>query len=844
MSHAYAKLPLTLRLAARELRGGLRGFRVFLACLFLGVAAIAGVGSLANAILLGLEQEGQTLLAGDVEVRLFQREASGEELEYLASTGTVSRNTRLRAMARATGSGERTLTEIKAADDLYPLYGGFRTDPPLDRETLVDKRGGHWGIAIPPELADRLRVDIGDEVRIGDALFEVRALIDNEPDRTNEGIQWGPTVFMHWDALAETNTVQIGSLIHYHYRLQLPPEADIEVWTEALGEKFPEANWRVRDRTGSAPGVRRFVERMGMFLTLVGLTALMVGGVGVGNAVRAYLDGKTETIATLKTLGARGDMIFRVYLTQILMIGLVGIALGLVVGGVVPFMLSEALSERIPVPPAFGFYPGPLVTAGVYGVLITVAFAVWPLAKARDIPAARLFRQVVSPDNTRPRWRYLAVIAAAIGVTLAIAILLSELKMLAAGFALGTALVLGFLKLTGYLVQKGAAKLPRPKRPGLRLALANLHRPGAATGAVVLSLGLGLTLLSAIALIEQNLSARVQGQIPEQAPAFFMIDIQKDQAEAFRTAAEAIEGISEVRIVPALRGRIIRINGIATEDAVIAPEQRWVVSGDRSLTYANDVPEGNVLVAGEWWDADYAGPPLVSFSAEEAAGLGVTVGSTITLNILGREFTATIANLRQLDWGTMGFNFVVVFAPGTLETAPHTHMATLMAEGDAERTAHRLLTDAFPNITAIRMKEVLETINGVLSEIGVAVRATALVTILAGILVLAGAMAAGQRARVYDAVIMKVLGAVRRDVLKAYVLEYVALGLITGVVALALGTAAGYVVVVYVMDLDFGLYPGAMLLTIVASIGATLFFGLIGTWAALGAKPMAVLREQ
>lgn len=838
------EMMLTVRLAARELRGGFKGFRVFFACLFLGVAAIAGIGSLSKAISLGIQLEGRALLAGDVEVRLFQRQASEEELSYLSSTGTLSRNTRLRAMTRATGSGERTLTEIKAADDLYPLYGDLLLEPPVDRLQVLAKRGGRWGAAIPPELADRLRVGVGDELRIGDALFEVRALIALEPDRTNDGFQWGPTVLIHWDALADTHTVQLGSLIHYHYRLRLPTETNIEAWREELNARFPEANWRVRDRSGSAPGIRRFVERMGMFLTLVGLTALAVGGVGVGNAVRSYLDTKTDTIATLKILGATGALIFRVYLTQIMVLAMIAIVAGLLAGGLVPYLLGGFLSERIPVPPAFGLYPAPLVVAAVYGLLITVAFAVWPLAKARDVPAARLFRQLVSPDATRPRWRYVAVVVGSFVITVALAIALAEIKGLAIYFAIAAVGSLLILKLTGYLVQKAAARIPRPRHPGLRLAIANLYRPGAATGSVVLSLGLGMTLLSAVTLIEQNMSARVEDQLPKMAPAFFMIDIQKDQAESFRTTAEAIPGVSDLRMVPSLRGRIVSINGVPIDEVEIHPDSRWVVSGDRALTYAADIAKGNSVVAGDWWPADYSGPSAISFAAQEARGLGIEVGTTLVLNVLGREITTTVANLRQLDWGTLGFNFVMVFAPGTLEAAPHTYMATMRAEGDAERTAHRLLTDAFPNVTAIRMKEVLETIDNVLNEIGTAVRATAIVTILAGILVLAGAMAAGQRARVYDAVIMKVLGAVRRDVLRSYIIEYVMLGLITGVVALLLGSLAGWAVVTLAMDWPFDFFPGAMALTIVASVGATLFFGLIGTWAALGAKPMAVLRDQ
>lgn len=837
-------MPVSMRIALRELRGGLKGFRVFIACLFLGVVAIAGVGSLAKAVLAGLQEQGQALLAGDVEVRLFQRQASAEEFDYLAAGGILSRNTRLRGMARAIVSNERTLTEIKAADGLYPLYGELVFDPPIARDRVLARVNGRWGAAIPAELADRLEAGPGDELRLGDETFEIRAIIVNEPDRSNDGIQWGPTVLIDWEALAATGMVQLGSLIHYHYRLKLPENTDLDAWKEALTTRFPEASWRLRDRTGSAPGVRKFVERMGMFLTLVGLTALVVGGVGVGNAVRNYLEGKTRTIATLKILGATGGIVFQVYLLQVMLIATLAIAAGLLVGGLVPPLLGGLLSDQIPVPPSAGLYAEPLVTAAIYGYLITLAFAIWPLAKARDLPAARLFRSLVSANPSRPRKRYVAVIAASAVTITALAIFLSEMRGMAAGFAAGAIVTLLLLRFVGYLVQRLAAMLPRPRRPALRLALANIHRPGAATGAVVLSLGLGLTLIAAVTLVQKNLSDQVREQIPDKAPAFFMIDIQQHQIEDFVALANSIEGVSDLHTVPSLRGRITSIAGVPVGELEPDPQARWVIDGDRGLTYAADIPQGNAIVEGEWWGAGYAGPLLLSFSAQEARGLGIEVGDSITLNILGREITATVANLRQVNWGTFGFNFVMVFSPGALENAPHVHMATLRAEGDAERLAHRVLTDAFPNVTAVRMKEVLNTINNLLSEINMAVRATAAVTILAGILVLAGAIAAGQRARVYDAVILKILGARRRDVLRAYVLEYVALGLLTGLVALALGTLAGYAVVVYAMDMEFAFYPAAMAATVLASVVITLLLGLAGTWSALGARPMQVLREQ
>ena len=653
----------------------------------------------------------------------------------------------------------------------------------------------------------------------------------------------GPTIMIDYNAIPETELIKEGSLYNFQYKIKTSPELNLDNWQTELEEIFPGAEWRVRDRTGSAPGVRRFVERMGMFLTLVGLAALVVGGVGVGNAVSNYLDSKTETIATFKILGATGGLVFKIYLIQVMALAFVAVVFGLVVGAILPTIALEFVGGQIPIPPEVGLYPEPLLTAAIYGVLITLAFAVWPLAKTQDVPAARLFRSLVSPDRNWPKKRYQFIVFGSGALVVALAIGLSSIKMMALWFSIGAGVSLLFLRGLGWGIERLASQIPRPKNPFLRMALANLHRPGAATGAVVLSLGLGLTMFATISLVEGNLSSQVESQIPEDAPAFFMIDIQKKQAEDFERLALESGGITGLRMVPALRGRVTSIDGVMSED-VEATGSRWVISGDRNLTYSPTIPVGNDIVEGEWWPEGYSGEPLVSFAAEEAGDLGIEVGTILNFNILGRPIEARVANLRQLTWGTMSFNHVIVFAPGTLDDAPHTYMASMnVKDPNDENRAHRTLTDAFPNVTAIRMKDVLEAVNSMLTEIGAAVRGTAAIAILSGILVLAGALAAGHRHRVYDAVILKVLGAVRRDVLLAYILEYTALGLITGLVALGIGTLSGYLIITAVMDMKYVFLPLTMAQTVLGAVGATVFFGLLGTWKALGAKPIEVLRN-
>ncbi|GEQ99723.1 glycosyl transferase family 1 [Iodidimonas gelatinilytica] len=769
-------MPLVLRFALREMREGLRGFRIFLACLILGITAIAGVGSLSAALLAGMADHSRVLLAGDAEIRILHHTLSPEDRQWMEQQGQVSRSLTMRTNAFAEKTGERTLVELRAVDDIYPHYGRFETRPALDRADLLKKQDGRWGIAVDETLADRLKIALGDTIRLGQVDFALRAFIENEPDRANFGFQLGPAVIIDLASIPETALVQPGSLVTYVYKLRLPDTVDIKQWAENTRDRFDGSGWRIRTHENSAPRIRRIVNQMGIFLALVGLTALVVGGVGVGNAVRAYLDRKTDTIATFKVLGASGWMIFAIYLMQVMLLAALAVAIGLLVGAGLPFALQGFLSDRLPVPPQFGLYPAPLLSAALYGFLITLAFTIWPLGRARDLPAARLFRKLVAGPGARPRRVYVLMLTLTVALIVVATLLLSPQPKLAMGFMVAAAVCLGVLRFMGWLLMKAAARIKHMRSPGLRLAIANLHRPGAATAPVIVSLGLGLTLFALMALVEGNMTREVTGQIPKSAPAFFFVDIQPWQIDEFIETAQNIPGVAALETVPSLRGTIVKINDTLAEDWDTSNGSGWVLRGDRSLSYAVDIPKDNVVSAGTWWPKDYTGPPLISFSAEEAQELGIGLGDRLTISILGREIEGEITSLRELEWDSFQFNFVVLFDPRTLASAPHSFMATLEAKGDAEERAYRILTDKFPNVTAVRIREVLASVTDILGDIASAVRATAAVTIIAGILVLAGAMAAGHRNRVYDSVILKVLGATRKDVLRAYCLEYALLG--------------------------------------------------------------------
>lgn len=839
------RIPIAIRVALRELRGGLRGFRIFLACVVLGVGAIAAVGSISSAIVGGLESDGQAILGGDVSLRTTHRDITPAQREWLAREATPSRSVFMRAMARATGGAERSLIELKAVDGRYPLFGEVVIDPAMPLDEALAERGGRWGAVADPALLDRLGIGLGGAVRVGEALFEVRATMVGEPDRIGgvRPLGLGPRLMIHEGSLPATDLIRPGSQVRYLNRVRLDPSVDLEVWRSALDAAFPGEGWTVRDRTNASPTVQRFVDRTALFMTLVGLTALLVGGVGVGNAVRTYLGGKTATIATLKCLGASSALIFRVYLVQILVMSLAGIAIGLAIGVAAPFVMSALFPENALVSAGLSVYPVPLALAAIFGVLATLVFSLWPLGRACIVRPGALFRHLVAPAQARPETRYIAMTGLAALALAALAVVTAIDKTIALWFVGGAIVSMAVFRLAGGLVVAAARRSRDVRRVAVRLGLANLHRPGAGTASVVMSLGLGLTVLVTVALIEGNMRHQITDALPERAPAYFFIDIQPDQVPEFQRIVHGIDGDADVERTPMLRGRITAVNGTPS-DQVKASDEAWVLRGDRGLTWSATVPKDTRIVAGEWWPADYDGPPLVSVSADEARGLGLGVGETLTVDILGRSLTARVASLREVRWGTLRMNFVLVFSPGVIEGAPQTHLATLRTANGLDRRIERAVTDRLPNVTAIRVRDVLDTVNQFLERVGLAVRATGAITIVAGVLVLAGAVAAGHSRRVYESVVLKVLGATRRDVARAFMVEYGLLGVATAAVASMLGSMAAWAVITQVMHVDWVFLPSVVAVTVIAATAITLAFGLLGTWRAMGQKAAPQLRNE
>ncbi|MEM7057459.1 MAG: FtsX-like permease family protein [Pseudomonadota bacterium] len=838
-------LPFAWSVALRELRGGLAGFRVFLACLILGVAGIAAVGSLTAAIQRGLDAEGQAILGGDAAATFSYRFAEDEELTWLDAQGEVSNQVTLRSML--VRGEDRMLSEVKAVDGAYPLYGAATLRGGGALQEALAVQDGLPGLVTERVIAERMGLEPGDEVRLGSGTFRFQGVIEAEPDRASAGFAMGPRVLTSVDGLRDAGMLAPGVLFRAGYRVKLPEGANLDQLEESFKTAFPEAGARWRDRRAAAPGITRFVDRLGAFLTIVGIASLAVGGVGIGAAVRGYLTRKVRVIAALRTLGATAGTVFAAYLIQVGLIAAMGIVIGLAMGGGLVAGLGPVLAKDLPVPAEFSLYPAPLAQAGLFGALAVGLFTLWPLAWILRVRPAELFRNETELPRPWPGWGIVGIITLLAAALVGAIIGLSATPELAAwclGGIAGAFIILRALGWVGaWLARRLSHSRLAARRPSLRLALGAIGAPTAGTPGVVLALGLGLGVLAAISQIDSNMQGLLKGQLPENAPAFFFVDIQNAQLNEFRETVMAEDGTERMSSAPMLRGVLTHLNEVPAAEAAIDPAAAWVLRGDRGVSYAATVPEGVTVTEGAWWADNYTGPPLVSFADEEGRELGLSLGSTVTVNILGRPITATVANFREVDWRGMGINFLMIMSPGALAGAPHTHIATLYAEPKAEAPVMRTLGKSMPNVTPVLVRDQIDRVSDGLDQLGAATRWGALAVLLTGLAVLIGVAAAGEDRRRAEAAILKVLGASRAAILGSFAFRAALTGALAALVALLWGTVSAWAVITFVFEADFALPIGSTIAIILAGMGLSLAAGLVFALGPLKARPAGVLRQ-
>lgn len=842
------RLPLPLRFALRDLIGDLRGFGVFIACIVIGVAAITGVGAASRSLSAGLAREGRSILGGDIALGMTSRRLTSEQRAFLERSGRISEIALIRAMARSP-AGEAALVEIKAVDAFYPSGGAVTLSPPLPLAEALAASDGVHGLAADATLIARLDLKIGDKIKIGAATFELRAELVSEPDKLAGGIGFGSRVLTSEPAFAATGLDQPGAIVRRVARVALGAEgivasdAEVGQFADALTAAFPDAGWELRRRDAVSPQFSRNQQRFAQLLTLVALTALVAGGAGVANAVDGFVARKRDSFAILKALGAPAARVFAIALTEVLLVAALAIAGGVALGAAFPFLLDRTLAASAGLPFSPIVDARSLAIGAFSGLLVTLIFALGPLGRAYATPVARLLRDEAEETPT-PRVFALAAAGCAALLIAAVLALSADLR-LAAAYIVATGVA--FLALRG--VAAGVVRLARrlPRRGGLmfRHAIDAIRRPKNLAAPLILSIGLTQTLLVALALVEASIHAEFSATRNSRTPSFFLIDIPKERTAELGGFLTSFAPGAEVEHVPFMRGRIVAVKGVRAETLHPADDVAWALEGDRGVTFSASLPQGSTLAAGSWWEAN-AAEPLVSLEARVAEGLGVSIGDEITVNVLGREATARVANLRRVDWRSFGINFVMVFSPEVFADAPYTEMFTVaFADRDDARRDARLtreLAGHFPEIAALRVKDALDAVGEIADRLTLAARAAAGVAILTAALALGSAVAASQQTRLRDAVILSTLGATRGFLTSVYAIEFALLGVVAGAVAVAAGSGAAAFILVTLMRMDFVFQPWPVAVTTIGALIFAIALGLAGSWRVLGRRPGAGLR--
>ena len=831
------------RIARRDLNARFRGLRLLLVCIFLGTAALAAIGTLTAAIENELASSGQELLGGDIEVEVWQRDLRPDEVKALSAYGTISSGYRMQAMASTPEAAAPI--ELKAVDGRWPMFGKLLL---ADGRKVAAPTGKDAWVAAT--ALERLGIKVGESFKVGTVTLRAAGVIADEPDRLSEGFQLGPTVIVAQGVPAEAGLLAPGALYQSKTRVAFAnPARDPSAVEEAIAERFPTAGFDIRTRDRASPGADRFVRQMSDFLTLVGLAALVIAGIGIAGGVSSYLDQRRASIATLKVLGATSADIVRIYAMQIGVAALAGSLAGLAAGVLVTPLLASALQGLLPVESGFIISPPALLLAASYGLLVAFAFAAAPLLRARTFPAMALMRSGIVPLARDRR----ALLATGIGIAgvCALALLTTAQPMLSGGFLLGAGGALALLAGIGWGIQTLARRLPRPRNPLLRSAIANIHRPGAPTGALVTALGFGLAAFVLLAAVQSAIDGNIARRVPMEAPDYFVLDVPVAKEPRFFALVQREFPKAALRTVPTLRGAVLaygpkdKLTRVADLEEI--PEGAWVLRGERALTYADTTPEGNRVIAGQWWSPFHKGEPLVSIDAEFARAVGLEVGDYLTIGILGTERTARIDNIREIDWESMGFNFVLVFSRNAISDAPHNLSATIDLPEGADPAARgrllRALVREMPSSSVIEVGGILVEARKLLEQVSLATLAAAAVTVLAGLAVLMGAIAAARAARTYDTVMLRVLGASRRQILLLQLAEYGPLAGLLALVALALGGGLAWVVITQLFEFDWLPDWGEVLGVLGLGTALVLGFALAGSLPLLGAKPARALRE-
>ncbi|MCW9035245.1 MAG: hypothetical protein OQJ97_13570 [Rhodospirillales bacterium] len=832
-------LIMALRIAARDMRGGARGLWLLVGGVFIGAAAVALVGATSQSLMDGARSGGLESVGGDLSLRLYHRPPSEAELAVIGQEGEVSITTELRPMARSLKSdGAPLLVELKGVDQKYPLYGAVELKPAADLYQTLAQQEGVYGAVADQALFESLGLRPGDRLKIGKAQYQLRGTLVVEPDRAFRAFTLGPRLMVLSESLPTTGIADVGSDIYYYTRVKLSPKADGKASLDRIDQAFPQSGWRMVNAHNGVPGVERTLAMAHVLLLFIGLGVMLVGGAGISGAVRAHVAEKMHTIAILKSIGSPPVVVTLAIGLEVLAAASIGALLGVGLGAFGPALVASALVDQLPFSLEATPNIKPLVAAGLFGVLVAALFAWWPLMRVQNMGSQVLLRQRVTHQSGKLDAKGWFGVVVILSILVLLVFWVSPLPLLTVGFLVGALALAVFYYGLGIGLSRLAKVLAKGKSANVRLALSNLYREGAPTGPVVMALGLTLTLLVALDGIGNTASRHVQQTLPNSAPDLVAFSIKSEVAEQLRGELARSGVVERQRIMPFFHARVQAIGGVPVRDLKTPGSLNWVIRGDRGVSFAAQLPKG-----GKWEEAQLNQPGF-SVDEEVAKKLGLRLGDEITLNLGGEARSGLILNFRQVDWTGLDLDFPIIATPGTFKGLPYTYAASLKAKPGEEAKLEEFIKTRFPDVPLLRVADFLASLSVALEAIVTGLETAALMCGLAALVVLAGSVLQGLRERTNEAILFKVLGARRHQLLGQLLVEFLGLGTLVALsaVPLGLGVAFGVAQAAGLGSVSVSWSGGIILAG--AAILVTLLIGLAATLSAYTATPARILRDR
>ena len=831
-----------LKLSLRELKGSFNEFKIVMISIFLGVFIITAVGSLSKNLKHEINNKSSELLGGDFELSTTYQEFPIKIKEWLEKNGKTSLIVELRTMLTSNQSVglKRRIVELKAVDQNWPLKGVPIIVPNKSINKSLKMNDNNNGALIDASLKNQLEIKVGDVLQLGKTKIQINGIIKKEPDRMFSFATFGSRLLISNATLKASGLVIPGSLVKYKIKF-IPNNKNIDL--SFLNKFVQGTNISIKNIKNSTNNFNSFIDKTSLFISLVGLITLLISGVGISNGVKGYLIKKIKNIAIFKALGAQNSIVFKIYFFQIIFIFLISIIPALIAGISIPFLLKTLISDSfLSTFEPFIFWE-PIIISFLFGLIVCILFTIIPISKTYEIKPIQLLRLSAHHSLNNYSKKISALLLILIfALCFLIFKLTNDIKL--SVYIFGVVLI-SFLILKGMtnLFFLSFRKLKFKIGSLLEIARKSLIRPDTFAKSIVISFSIGLALLITLNIIEESLEHKIANTINKQAPNYFLIDIQPNQINQVKALTAEFIGEDSLNAQPMLRGRVTAINNLKVENLKINKDVNWVLKRDRAFSWSNKIPKNVNIISGEWWPNDYTGPLLLSIGDKVAKGLNVKIGDKIQFNILGRNFEAEIFNTREIIWQNMDINFIFILSKNKIQNAPHSWIATTTnTNKEMNNALIEKIVSNFSNISSVSVEETYVAIKSILNLLITIVNSIAFITLLSGVIVLAGILNVSKKDKLYEVAIFKILGARPKKIIFLWLQEFLIIGLMASLISILIGMSVSFILVTYIFQIDYYFnYITLITLSLIVPVLITIV-SFIKMLKLIYSKPLDVLR--